>query len=208
MYRRYILTRAPVALAALLFGGGRMAFAHDDAEAAEFMRDLMRRASAALTGSNLTEQERQENFRQILNQAMDMELIAGLVLGPYRRRVSEQQLATFRRLFEENIVQNYAWRFRDYNSSRFSIIGFRDTGRESLIVETEVITGEAQTPVRVGWRVRKTNDQFRIIDILVENISMMVTQRDDYVAVLRANGGDMDYLMDALRRQNEKLANR
>ena len=53
------------------------------------------------------------------------------------------------------------------------------------------------------WRVRAGKDGVRIIDILVEGISMAVTQRDQFSAVVRRNG--FEGLLEVLRARTDKM---
>ena len=61
-------------------------------------------------------------------------------------------------------------------------------------------------PVRVDWRVRQpTSSSYKVVDVVVNNISMVVTQRDDFVGVLQRNGGNMKDFMGTLRDKIAKL---
>lgn len=50
------------------------------------------------------------------------------------------------------------------------------------------------TPVEVIWRVRQKGDTFKIIDIIVEGVSMAMSYRNEYTAFLQKNGGDVSKL--------------
>lgn len=173
----------------------------------EFIVDLGERAVGALTDKSLTAETRRERFRDLLRVGLDMEHIGQFVLGAYRRRTSDDQMATFLDLLEDNIVQNYAWRFRNYNGQKLDVLGVREGGRGNTLVETELSQAGDAPPIRVDWRIHEKNGEWRVIDIVVEGISMMVTQRDEYVGYMRSNGG-VDALLKALRKQNESLADR
>ncbi len=58
---------------------------------------------------------------------------------------------------------------------------------------------DAPQPVRVDWRVHDIDSSYKIRDVLVEGISMSVTHRDEFSAVIRNHGGNVDGLLDALR---------
>ncbi|MBM3542011.1 MAG: ABC transporter substrate-binding protein, partial [Alphaproteobacteria bacterium] len=60
--------------------------------------------------------------------------------------------------------------------------------------------------VRIDWRLRQPGgDKHKVIDVVVNNISMVVTQRDDFVAVLQRNGGDVKGFLGTLREKITKL---
>jgi phospholipid transport system substrate-binding protein len=178
------------------------------ADPKEFILELGDRAVGALTDKSLDQSVRRERFRDILNEGLDLNYVSQFVLGAYRRQASEEQLDSFKKLLEDNIVQNYAWRFRNYDGQELTFLGVRPASRDSQIVETELAQADDAPPIQVDWRVHPMDDSgFKIIDIIVEGISMMVTQRDEYVGFMRSNGG-VDALLKALRKQNESLANR
>jgi phospholipid transport system substrate-binding protein len=56
-------------------------------------------------------------------------------------------------------------------------------------------------PLKVNWRVRARGENFKIIDIIVEGISMGQTQRSEFASVIRQNGGDIENLLSLLRKR-------
>jgi phospholipid transport system substrate-binding protein len=51
----------------------------------------------------------------------------------------------------------------------------------------------------LDWRVVRGDDAMAIVDILVEGISMAVTQRSDFASVIQSRGGKVAGLLQALR---------
>lgn len=185
----------------------RAAEAPSGDEAVAFISDLGEKAIDALADPAVAPKARRARFRELLKKGLDLHFVSRFVLGSYRRRIDDDQMARFQELLEENIVQNYAWRFRNYNGQRFEVTGVRDAERKAKIVETRVSQEGEASPIRVDWRVHKRDGALRIIDIVVEGISMMVTQRDEYVGFMRANGG-IEPLLAALEKQNAEMAQR
>jgi phospholipid transport system substrate-binding protein len=56
----------------------------------------------------------------------------------------------------------------------------------------------------VDWRVRNIKDNYKIIDVVVEGVSMLVTQKAEFSAVLRQQG--IDGLIGILRSQLDRMA--
>ncbi|MBP5857036.1 ABC transporter substrate-binding protein [Marivibrio halodurans] len=207
--RPSFLLAAAAAVLALITVNATMlpARAAADGGAGDFIVNLGERAVGALTDKSIDQGLRQERFRDLLKEGLDLRHIAEFVLGSYRRRASDQQMQDFLSLLEDNIVQNYARRFRNYSGEELKLLNVRDGGRDSSIVSTELSQTGGAPPIQVDWRVHEVDGQFKVIDIVVEGISMMVTQRDEYVGYMRSNGG-IDALMDALRKQNQALEKR
>src|SRR3546814_12733158 len=51
--------------------------------------------------------------------------------------------------------------------------------REDVFVQTRIEKSNGGAPINVDWRVRSTNAGFKIIDVVVERVSMAVTQRSE-----------------------------
>jgi ABC-type transporter MlaC component len=56
-------------------------------------------------------------------------------------------------------------------------------------------------PTSIDWRVRQKNGNIGVLDVVVEGVSLCVLQRDDYTAVIRNSGGQIDGLLEAMRDQ-------
>ena len=56
----------------------------------------------------------------------------------------------------------------------------------------------------IDWRVRRVINRFKIIDVVVEGVSMLVTQKAEFGAVIRERG--VDGLINVLRSQLDRLA--
>ncbi len=48
------------------------------------------------------------------------------------------------------------------------------------------------------WRVRESNGALKIVDVVIEGISMSITQRSDFSAVIQRKGGGIDGLLEEL----------
>jgi len=66
------------------------------------------------------------------------------------------------------------------------------------LVQSEVFKPGSQ-PARVDWRVRTAGGQPKIVDVVVEGVSMAVTQRSEFAAVIQRSGGRVAGLLTALR---------
>ena len=69
-----------------------------------------------------------------------------------------------------------------------------------MIVFSKVVSGDGeQPPLDVDWRVRLQKDgSYRIIDLTVGGVSMLITQKNEYAAIIEQNGGKVQALIDEL----------
>jgi phospholipid transport system substrate-binding protein len=168
----------------------------------QFVGVLGEEAIRVLGDAKLTPEQRTEEFRRLLDKGFNMPLIGQLVLGRHWRTATEAQRSEYLKLFEDFIVQTYSVRLGQYNGETFRIAGGRaapdNTG--DTLVTTEIVRPNGP-PVRVDWRVRKNGETLKVVDVIAEGISMLITQRDEFAAVIQNSGGKVDALIDRLRRR-------
>lgn len=191
-----------IAATAAIYGGAlaRPALA---ASADEFIRITGKRAFDTL-GGGVSESERATRFRAILTDTFDLPTIARFVIGRYWRRATKSQRSEYVALFEEFVVQAYSNRFKDLTGKSFVVKQARELTARDKLVSTEVLIAAGKPPLRVNWRVRGPGSGYRIVDVMVEGVSMSVTHRDEFAAVIRSHGGKVEGLLAALRRKTGK----
>ncbi len=197
--RRFVHIAGMFAVIATLGLGAGHAMA---VEPDEFIRNMGREAIASLTGQNVDQKVRKQRFRRILERAFDMRAIARFTLGRYWRIASKEERDEYVSLFEDFIVQSYALRFKDYDGENFEVGKVHDINESDRLVISEIVQPRGP-PIRINWRVRGRKG-LRIVDVVVEGISMGITQRDEFAAVIRSNGGKIEGLLAALRKKTGK----
>jgi len=187
------------AAAALLTAAALPAFPIQAATpAAGFVEQLGNRALATFSRGLSAEQATQE-FRTLLVEGFDLQAIGRFVLGRYWNTATPAQQQEYLKLFENMIVDAYAQRFRQYSGETFKVINSRQENERDHIVTTQIVRPNGP-PVNVDWRVRdKGGNQFNIVDVIVEGVSMSVTQRSEFASVVQQRGGQVEGLLAAMR---------
>ncbi len=168
----------------------------------DFIRTVGKSAIDSLTDKSISQDERENRFRKILQAKFQLKLLARFTLGRFWRRASEAQQKEYTRLFEDFIVKAYAARFADYNGENFVVGKIRNINERDNLVQSEVVLTDGRK-IPVHWRVRN-GEKFKIVDVLVEGVSMAITQRDEFSAIISQNGGKIDGLLAALRKKTGK----
>ncbi|MBO39009.1 MAG: toluene tolerance protein [Rhodospirillaceae bacterium] len=165
----------------------------------DFIRIVGQNAINSLTNKEITQAKREDLFRKILHRTFELRLIARFALGRFWRRASKAQQIEYIALFEEFIVKAYAARFADYKGENFIVGKVRNINERDHIVQSEVVLKNGRKIV-VHWRVRN-GKALKIIDVLVEGVSMAITQRDQFAAIINQNGGKIAGLLSALNKK-------
>jgi len=167
-------------------------------DAAGFITDLGQR-TVQILAAKIPESERETRFRAIFEEGFDVPAISRFVLGQYWRTASEAQRQDFVALFEAYVVHAYAVRFNEYAGQQLQVIAARAEGDDSSLVQSRIAQPSGAPPLKVDWRVGKTAKGYKINDVVVEGVSMAVTQRQEFASIIQRNGGQIDALLKLLR---------
>jgi phospholipid transport system substrate-binding protein len=199
MLRRSVLA-ALLGIAVAIAAPGLQSRAESNTERAEvFVRSLAEKAIDTLTGKKLTQVEREDRFREILRDYFDLNAIGKWVLGRHWRVASGPERDEYMSLFEDLIVKTYATRFREYSTERLAVSNATTQTAHDAIVHSELIRPHGAPPIRIDWRVRAPHGELKVVDVVVEGVSMTQTQRSEFGSVIRRHGGDVGGLIAALR---------
>lgn len=169
-------------------------------EPSQFIQNLGNSAVAMVTDANLSQTDKIAQFRQLLRDGFALPSIARFALGRYWRRADEDQRQRYTLLFEDYIVASYSARFNEYEGESFRIVDEKLLDDGAAIVTTSIMRPNAQS-VQVDWQVRDHRGQLKIVDVVIEGISMTLTQRSDFAAAIRQSGGNIDKFLDSLDRK-------
>ena len=174
------------------------------ADAIAFMNQLWSRAVELLI--NKTDPAiRQARFRQLFHDDFDGVGIARFVLGRYWRSAGADEQQEFVKLFEDYVAFVYTARLANFGGQTFKTRGSRSDG-DGVIVSTDVISPGSTSPLRIEWRLVNDNGRYKINDVIVEGISMAVTQRSEFASIIQRNGGQLGGLIAMMREKTASAA--
>ncbi len=172
------------------------------AGAAQFIGRLGTEAITTLRASGRTLEQREARLRGLLRSDFDLPLIGRFVLGKHWRRATPEQRSDYTALFSEYVLTTYTARLGGYAGDSLTVLGARPAGQKDAVVRTR-IDRPSGPPIIADWRVRIIGERYRIIDVVVEGISMAITQRSEFGAVIKRHG--IEGLLAVLRARTTKL---
>jgi len=137
-------------------------------------------------------------FEGILARYADMPAVAASVLGPPWRGATGGQKQGFVAAFQHYLSRRYGKQFREYRSARIEITGARDGGRAGVLVSTRVVR-PGQEPIAVDWQISDRSGSARVVNLVIEGVSMLASERAQIGAMLEAQRGSIDGLIAQLR---------
>lgn len=183
--------------------------ADDKGVAAEkFVAGLGESALTLVTDKSIVGEARREKFRMLLNDHFDLNWIGQFVLGRNWRRASPEQRKTYLKLFEESLVFTYTNQFDNYSGQMFEVTGNGENGRFTVVNSKIVDPADPRGNVLVDWRLIEDDGQLKIVDVVIEGISMGITQRNEYSSVIESNGGKIQPLLTKMEEILENLRSR
>lgn len=157
-------------------------------EAEAFVGALAEHALDTLALQTVSLEERETEFRQILSDGFALRYIGLLVLGrEYRRKATPEEIAEYQLYFDEFILKKYSALLGGYAGETFVVLSSRPSGKRDVLVKSE-IRRRAGSSIPTEWRVRRMKAGLKIIDIKVEGISMVQSQKEEFKAILTREG--------------------
>ena len=149
------------------------------------------------------EAKRTEKVSALFDLYFDLPTIAKFSAGPYWRAADAAEKATYEAVIRDVIIGTVVRNFDQLSGLKFTITGSQAKG-EKLVLVNGTFAGldTQQPPIAVGWRVVMNGKASpRILDVEVENISMLVTQKQENIAIIRQNQGQFAALIDAMKQR-------
>ena len=196
MSRRH-RTLAAVALASCLAGVARAG------ESPRAIVEKMTQAAIDVLGEKgLSSEEKRHRIEDLAYANIDFDIMSRLVLARNWGRLSAAQQAEFVRLFKEHLALTYGRSIESYNNEKVEVVGERDEGRGDWTVKTKILRGGGNADVLVDYRLRQENDAWRIIDVVIERVSLVANFRSQFQEIMGSGGPAK--LLDVLREKNAK----
>ncbi len=197
-----------VSLAAAAALGALPAAAADPEAAKNFVRALANDAIQLMGRKDMASAERVPKFRELFTRGFDVEAIGRFVLGRYWRDATEAEQKEYLKLFEDLIIATYAGRFSEYSGETLTMLDTKHDDDRFVLVASQINRTGGNPPIRLDWRITENNGTFKIVDVVVEAVSMSVTQRSEFASVIQRGGGKISSLLAALRDKTKNLQTR
>ncbi len=171
--------------------------------AVQHIQRLGSEALAVMRRQDISLAQREAAFRRIISEGFDVVLIARFVLGRYWRAASHDERVDFVELFHEYMLRSFAQRLGGYQGEDFTVTGAQPAGKHDIMVRTR-IDRPSGPAVEAAWRVREIEGRHRILDVMVQGVSLAITQRDEFASVIQRSG--IQGLLQTLRAKTQRLS--
>lgn len=124
--------------------------------------------------------------------------VAGQAWGPAEKETKKRYI----KLFKRHLALNIASMMRAYSDQTYSLISLKNDNTNNIILIDMEIQDQSNK-LLITWRVKEAKDTFYIIDLLVANISLIVTKRSEFNSMLKKVDYNLKSFNEILNKQNE-----
>jgi ABC-type transporter MlaC component len=159
-------------------------------------------AIGVLGDRSLTVEDKRHRLEQIVYREVDFDTMSRLVLARNWSRFSPEQQTEFVKLFKEHLSITYGNNIENYKNERVAIVGEREEARGDWTVQSKIVRGGGSSDIVVDYRLRKASDPWKIIDIIIERVSLVANFRSQFQDIL--GHGTPEKLLQVLRDKNAR----
>ena len=178
------------------------ALAKAENPAIEFVDNLADKVINTILVADVSRDEKLSRFRKEFTEALDLKNIGQFVLGIYWRKATPEEKDAFLNAFMDFTTKTWADRFDMYQGQKIVFTGVRNAERNQFYVDSTI---QNNPPVEVIWRLKQKDNTYRIIDIIIEGVSMAMSYRNEYSAYLQNHGGSVQALADELKQKSDNF---
>ena len=175
----------------------------DDAN--KLVTQMMVEVESILAKDINDEMARRKNVSALFDRYFDLPTIAKFSAGPYWRAADADQKTAYESAIRDVIIGTVVRNFDQLSGLKFTATDSQAKGRQLVLVNgTFTDINQQQPPIMVGWRViTADNASPLILDVEIENISMLVTQKQENIAIIRKNEGKFAALIEAMKQRSQ-----
>jgi phospholipid transport system substrate-binding protein len=157
---------------------------------------------AILARKSDTTEKRVGEIEAIAYELFDFTTMSKLVLARNWRKLTPAQQKTFIEEFKRHLSHTYGTRLDRYDQERVDVYAAQVEQRNDVSVKTRIVGGQFDG-AEISYRLRQQAERWRIIDVVIEGVSLVSNYRSQFQEVL--NTGTIDDLLAKLRDKNFKV---
>ena len=148
--------------------------------------------------NDLVIEKKQNQLLDLFKENASILTISRAALGSKWRTLNNSDKKRFTNAFTTYLVKKYGKQFEEFNGAKLITERSIDAGKRGVLVSTRLIM-PATSPISVKWQVWEKNGGFKLIDIIIEDISMLTMEREEIKNRLSFHNGDINSLIQDLK---------
>ncbi len=133
-----------------------------------------------------------KDFERIFAKYGDVEILARSALGPDARTASKSQLRAYTKAYQGYVARKYGKRFNEFVGGQVDVISGRPVKSFYEVKAQVKLRGRA--PFEVNFLVSDKSGQNRFFDMIIEGVSLRLSEKAEIGAILDRHKGNIDLL--------------
>ena len=151
-----------------------------------------------IISQNSSENSKKKSLLNLFDRYADVPIIARAVLGSPWRQLNQNERSNFINAFRKYLAKKYTAQFSEFLGAEMLIEKSRDSGgKAGIMVETRLLM-PGSAPIKVGWQVSDASGTFKMIDIKIEGVSLLTTERGEIRNQYSKEGNSIKKLIGSL----------
>ena len=169
----------------------------DASKAENFIKKVTSDGIEQIINADVSQAEKDKRFEKLFNEYLDLDFIGKFVLGRYWNTATSQQRKEFIEVYRQMNIKTWSKRFDEFKGKQFIFNGTTPSNSKNQIFVNTSVPMPQGAPVKVIWRVKDTDGKFKVVDIIIENVSLAITARNEYTAYIKkSKNGVVDLISD------------
>jgi ABC-type transporter MlaC component len=152
---------------------------------------------------------REARFGEMYRRNFDNAGLAAWAAGRAYAAASIEQRQQYRQLFESYVIKAYAALLQQYKGERLRVEKSESDGRDTIVI-SKLVPPDPREPreIEMQWRMRLIDGRLMVTDVVIDKISMALTEKRAFAEWLHERGGTLEGLMGKLREQIARINGR
>lgn len=168
------------------------------------VQDLSTSVDAAVRDGSLSHTQRRRLGHLLISQ-FDLDKMCRYLLSEHWVRVSGGDRKEFRLLLGQYIIASFGRHFETAPQVKLHVMHMRPKGDSDLQVRSLLYLGSQATPLNISWRLMRSGQKWRIVDVVVRGFSLMALLRSEFISIIEANDGQLKSLLTRLREKTAAI---
>ena len=167
-----------------------------------FIENLGKRVIQEVANPKINTKQRENNFRKLYLDAFDDQYISKFVLGRHWKKIDNKTKEDFVKSFNDYLVMVYAPKFKGWTGT-FKAISSAELKENLFLVEMNLISKSGGVPqIKLDWRMYiNSKKKFKILDVNIDGVSMLVTQRAEFSSVIKNDPKGVIGLLEKMKKK-------
>ena len=167
-------------------------------EVNSFIKNMMHQTFSILNNSQMSDQEKNQESKKLLDQTLDCKWMGNFVLGQHKRLISPEEKIEFLSAYKNFVLSYLSKNFASMKGASFEVKNTKQTGDSEYLVTCESMKPGDQEKNEMQIMMRQNADgKLVVIDMIVANVSFVASQRSEYGGIISEKG--VNFMIEHLK---------